>query len=243
MLQRLRLHLGRNLVAYLALFVALGGTSYAALTVTGRMVKNSSLTGVDLRNESVTGADVRGLTTRDVRNSSLLPSDFEGGRLPEGPAGEEGPPGPEGPEGAPGPAGPAGPQGPQGSPGVTTEAAIKSSGPSTATGNIVVQTTVLQELAVTVPAPGFVSVVASASFDNVDAGWLYMDVVHEGVAADSFLWDAGDSDGATDHSQSHTSVFNVSAGAQKFSLTSFAIVGTARYHDPRLTIMYFPRSL
>jgi hypothetical protein len=33
------------LVALLALFVALGGTSYAALTITGKNVRNGSLTG------------------------------------------------------------------------------------------------------------------------------------------------------------------------------------------------------
>ena len=34
-----------NVISTVALFVALGGTSYAALTVTGKNVRNSSLTG------------------------------------------------------------------------------------------------------------------------------------------------------------------------------------------------------
>ncbi len=38
-----------TVVAYLAFFVALGGTSYAALTITGKNVKNSLLTGKDVR--------------------------------------------------------------------------------------------------------------------------------------------------------------------------------------------------
>ena len=46
-------------VALLALFVALGGTSYAALTVTGANVRNGSLTGTDIKNGSLRGADVR----------------------------------------------------------------------------------------------------------------------------------------------------------------------------------------
>ena len=55
-------------VALLALFVALGGSSYAALTVTGRNVKNSSLTGRDVRNNSLTGRDVKNLSSGDVKD-------------------------------------------------------------------------------------------------------------------------------------------------------------------------------
>jgi hypothetical protein len=64
-----------NVVAALALFVALGGTGYAAFAVTGKNVVNGSLTGAD------------------VRNGTLLAKDFKTGQLP---AGEPGPPGPPG---------------------------------------------------------------------------------------------------------------------------------------------------
>lgn len=47
-----------NVVATLALFIALGGTSYAALVVTGASVRDGSLTGKDLRDSSVRGIDV-----------------------------------------------------------------------------------------------------------------------------------------------------------------------------------------
>ncbi|HWT95729.1 MAG TPA: hypothetical protein VN238_22205, partial [Solirubrobacteraceae bacterium] len=50
-------HLRSNLVAYLALFVALGGTSYAAVTVTGSQVKDSTLTGRDVRDGTLTARD------------------------------------------------------------------------------------------------------------------------------------------------------------------------------------------
>jgi hypothetical protein len=74
-----------NAVASIALFIALGGTSYAIATgsigtreiknnsVTGRDVRNSSLTGADVRNSRLTGADIRndGLTGADVLESSL----------------------------------------------------------------------------------------------------------------------------------------------------------------------------
>jgi hypothetical protein len=88
-----------NVMATVAVFLALGGTSYA-LTVTGRNVANGSLSGQDLRDGSVTGAD--------VRNGSLRAADFAAGQLRAGAAGTQGP---AGPAGAPGPAGPAGPRG------------------------------------------------------------------------------------------------------------------------------------
>lgn len=48
-----------NVVATLALFVALGGTSYAAFTITGANVKDGSLTGKDLKRNSLTGRQIR----------------------------------------------------------------------------------------------------------------------------------------------------------------------------------------
>ena len=74
-----------NVMATVAVFVALGGTSYAALSITGRDVRNGSLTGADVRDGSVTGAD--------VKNRSLACSDFKAGQLPAGAAGPAGPKG------------------------------------------------------------------------------------------------------------------------------------------------------
>jgi hypothetical protein len=71
-----------NTMATIAVFVALGGSSYAAITVTGKNVKNSSLTGKDIKNSS--------LTTSDVKNASLLSADFKAGQLPAGPQGPKG---------------------------------------------------------------------------------------------------------------------------------------------------------
>jgi hypothetical protein len=81
-------------VAYLALFVALGGTSYAALTITGKNVKNGSLTGADIKDAS--------LRTADVKNGSLLGQDFKQGQLPAGPRGLTGQTGATGRPGQPG---------------------------------------------------------------------------------------------------------------------------------------------
>jgi collagen triple helix repeat protein len=109
-----------TVVAYLALFITLGGTGYAVSQITGAQVKDGTLTGKDV--------DDRSLTGRDVRDGSLRRGDFRAGDLvpgrqgPEGPEGPEGPPGTageQGPRGGLGPTGPAGPTGPVGPGGPT----------------------------------------------------------------------------------------------------------------------------
>jgi len=92
-----------NVAASVALFAALGGSSYAAVAITGQQVRDGSLTGRDVRNAS--------LTSSDVRDQTLLARDFKQGQLPAGQAG------PQGPKGDPGPRGDTGPQGPTGEPG------------------------------------------------------------------------------------------------------------------------------
>lgn len=84
-------------VALLALLAALGGTSYAALAITSKQVKNNSLTTRDIKNNTIRG--------KDVRNGSLLARDFKAGHLPAGAQGPAGPAGQAGPAGAPGPPG------------------------------------------------------------------------------------------------------------------------------------------
>jgi|tagenome__1003787_1003787.scaffolds.fasta_scaffold20824716_1 hypothetical protein len=91
MLQRLRNRITyANVVGTLALFMALGGTSYAAVTITGRNIKDNTV------------------TSADIKNRSLQAVDFKLGQLPAGRQGLPGPRGPVGPTGAPGPQGPAG---------------------------------------------------------------------------------------------------------------------------------------
>jgi hypothetical protein len=46
-------------VAFAALFTALGGTGYAALKITGKNVANSSLTGLDVKNKSLGPQEVK----------------------------------------------------------------------------------------------------------------------------------------------------------------------------------------
>jgi hypothetical protein len=90
-----------NVVSLMALFVALGGSSYAALRVGSKEIRNNSVSSVDIRDNSV--------ASRDVRNGSLLVRDFKAGQLPAGPQGPQGSQGPQGPQGPKGDTGDPGP--------------------------------------------------------------------------------------------------------------------------------------
>jgi hypothetical protein len=48
-----------NVMSTIAVVLALGGTSYAAITITGKNVRNGSLTGADVRRDSLTGRQIR----------------------------------------------------------------------------------------------------------------------------------------------------------------------------------------
>jgi hypothetical protein len=82
-----------NVIATLALFIALGGSSYAAIKITGRNVTDGSLTGKDLKKRSVALNRLKGT-------------------LPAGARGLKGDPGVKGDPGAKGDRGDAGPAGP-----------------------------------------------------------------------------------------------------------------------------------
>lgn len=90
-------------VACLALTVALGGTSVAAVSqlarnsVGPRQLQTGAVTNPKIRNNAVNSSK--------VAPRSLLRSDFAPGQLPAGPIGPQGPAGPAGPAGAAGPAG------------------------------------------------------------------------------------------------------------------------------------------
>jgi hypothetical protein len=96
-----------NVMATIAVFVAVGGSSYAALRVGSKQIVNNSVRsadirnndvrGKDVRNNTLTGADVRDLASGDVTNGGLLAEDFAPGQLPAGPPG---PPGRDGVNGA-----------------------------------------------------------------------------------------------------------------------------------------------
>jgi Collagen triple helix repeat (20 copies) len=139
-----------NVTATLALFVALGGSSYAALSITGREVRNGSLTGADLAHGSIGSAEIRNGSIRgiDVRDGSITAADLgkplrrdllAGARSeplspgPPGPAGAQGQPGPKGDTGATGDAGPQGPKGDTGLQGAKGDTGLQ--GPKGDTGS------------------------------------------------------------------------------------------------------------
>lgn len=83
-------------ISLIALFVALGGTSYAVATnaIGTKQIKDNSIRSSDIADNSITG--------KDVHSGSLQSSDFKAGSLP---AGARGPAGPAGPRGFTGVAG------------------------------------------------------------------------------------------------------------------------------------------
>jgi hypothetical protein len=100
-------------VACLALLVALGGTSVAAVSQLARnsvgtpQIRNNAVTTPKIANNAVTRPKIvnNAINSAKVQNSSLTRVDFAPGQLPAGPTG---PQGPAGPAGAAGPRGPAG---------------------------------------------------------------------------------------------------------------------------------------
>jgi hypothetical protein len=103
-------------VAYLALFAALGGSAYAAVTVTGKNIKDGTVTGRDVKNRSLgtTKLSPTAVSSLAGQRGPAGPEGPQGARGPVGPTGPIGPrgeTGPGGPQGVPGPAGPQGPSG------------------------------------------------------------------------------------------------------------------------------------
>lgn len=80
-----------NVMATVAVFVALGGTSYAVTTgaIDSRAIKNNTIRSEDIRNNAVRSID--------VLNGTLLARDFKAGQLPAGPKGATGAVGSQGP--------------------------------------------------------------------------------------------------------------------------------------------------
>lgn len=86
-----------TVVAYLALFVALGGTAYATVGLARNSVKSIHIAPGEVKAADL-GANA--VTSAKVKDGSLLTADFKAGQLPAGPQGPEGPAGPQGPAGS-----------------------------------------------------------------------------------------------------------------------------------------------
>ncbi len=109
MLRSFGRHVRQQFVGYLALFIALGGVSYAAITL-----PINSVGSKQIKREAVKNSDLgkSAVTTGKVKNGSLLSIDFKPGQLvagapgatgPQGPQGLKGDAGTNGTDGAPGP--------------------------------------------------------------------------------------------------------------------------------------------
>jgi hypothetical protein len=88
-----------NVVSTLCLFIVLGGSSYAAVTL-----KRNSVRSAHIKNGQVKRPDVarNAIDSSKVGDGSLLSQDFAPGQLPDGPKGEPGATGAQGPPGVSG---------------------------------------------------------------------------------------------------------------------------------------------
>ncbi len=101
--ERIGGHIRANTVGYLALFVALTGTSYAATQITSKQIAKNAITSKLIKDGQVASVDVAddGLTGTDINEATL-----NGIQGPPGAVGAVGPQGPAGPSGqSTGPAG------------------------------------------------------------------------------------------------------------------------------------------
>jgi hypothetical protein len=117
-----------NVIASLALFIALGGGSYAAL-----QIPKNSVGTPQLKRNAVTSPKVKPGSLRVSDFNASQRSQLRGPAGPEGPRGATGPEGLHGPRGATGPEGPAGPRGatgPEGPPAPRFWAEVRDVGPS-----------------------------------------------------------------------------------------------------------------
>jgi hypothetical protein len=96
-MQRMRARLTfASATSLLAIFVALGGTGYAAITLPGnsvgpKQIKKNGVGGQEIRKNSVRSGE--------VRNGTLRLVDFRAGTFPAGPRGPQGSPGVQGERG------------------------------------------------------------------------------------------------------------------------------------------------
>jgi hypothetical protein len=75
-----------NLIATVALFVALSGTSYAAIKITGKNIKNNTVTSKDIKNYTIQAKDLKKSLLTSTSAAPLSSAAFQASR-DAGPAG------------------------------------------------------------------------------------------------------------------------------------------------------------
>jgi hypothetical protein len=171
-------------VAYLALFAALGGSAYAAVTVTGKQIKDGTVTGKDVKNRSL-GA---------TKLSAGALGSLAGERGPAGPQGDPGLKGDKGDKGSIGETGPLGPQGPSGINQLEYRTSSGTSVPKDGTVGVQVNCTsgksVLGGGAANFPSAGESRIVSSApgGANGDSTGWSVQVHNEGGAAFTTFAW-------------------------------------------------------
>jgi hypothetical protein len=87
-MERIRRHMSfANVISVIALFVALGGASYAAVTL-----PKNSVGAKQIKKNGVGASEIKrsAVRTGEVRNGTLRAQDFAAGQLPQGPKGDPG---------------------------------------------------------------------------------------------------------------------------------------------------------
>ena len=116
-----------HVIAMIALFVALSGSSYAAVTIRASQIRNNSIPGSKLKANSIPASKLKNnsITGRKMRNNTIgraklrtdALSGSGGGNSVSGQSGDDGEAGARGPQGPAGPRGLTGTRGPAGEPG------------------------------------------------------------------------------------------------------------------------------
>ena len=223
-------------VACLALFVALAGTSIAAVS---QLVPRNSVGTVQLKNNAVSTAKVRNnsITTAKVLNRTLRAADFALGQIPPGPAGPAGPPG------AAGPAGPAGT-------GATVAFAVTAGPNATTTTSASYVDVPNASASVTVPAGGAATLLLTFTGESACSGgdgFCRVRILVDGNEAEpavntDFAFDSSDGNTETSASyESHAvqrSVAGVAAGAHTVTV-KYSVFGTPtlRLDDWSLSVL------
>lgn len=96
----MRLPSHSTVVAYLALFAALGGTAFAATKIGSKQIKDNSIKSRDIKNRTIATKDIA-VKARNALKGQVGAQGAPGAQGERGPQGETGAPGAQGPSGVP----------------------------------------------------------------------------------------------------------------------------------------------